>query len=63
MTELSKSAKKQLDNSYKYGSKILWDSLEEDKNKNLDDEAVAMEILYQVTHFLGNKGWPEAEMN
>ena len=59
MAELSKTDKKQLDNSYEFGSTTFWECLEESKGKNLDAEAVGMEILYQAVHFLETKGWTE----
>ncbi len=57
MAELTKTDKKQLDDSYEFGSKVIWECLEETKAKNLDSEAVGMEILYQVVQFLESKGW------
>ena len=62
MAELSRADKKQLDESYEFGSTTFWDSLEESKGKNLDPEAVGMEILYQAVHFLEVQGWTEDEI-
>ena len=62
MAELSRTEKKQLDNSYKYGSTTFWECLEGAKGKNLDAEAVGMEILYQAVHFLDIEGWTEDEI-
>ena len=62
MGELSRSDKKRLDNSYEFGSIKFWDCIEEIKNKDLDTEAVGMELLYQSVHFLVTKGWAEDEL-
>ena len=62
MAELSKTDKKQLDSSYEFGSSTFWKCLEETKSKDLDSEAVGMEIFYQVVHFLETKGWTEDEI-
>ena len=62
MAELSKADKKQQDKSYEFGSTTFWECLEESKGKNLDAEAVCMEILYQAVHFLETKGWTEDEI-
>lgn len=62
MAELTKTDKKQLDNSYEFGINTFWECLEEAKEKDLDTEAVGMEILYQVVQFLGTKGWTEDEL-
>ena len=62
MAELSKADKKQLDKSYEFGSTTFWECLEESKGKDLDAEAVGMEILYQAVHFLETKGWTEDEI-
>ena len=62
MAELSKADKKQQDKSYEFGSTTFWECLEESKGKDLDAEAVGMEILYQAVHFLETKGWTEDEI-
>ena len=62
MAELSKADKKQQDKSYEFGSTTFWECLEESKGKDLDAEAVGMEILYQTVHFLETKGWTEDEI-
>jgi len=62
MAELSKADKKRLENSYKFGSTTFWECLECTEDKNLDTEAVGMEILYQAVHFLETKGWTEDEV-
>ena len=62
MAELSKVDKKQQDKSYEFGSTTFWECLEESKGKDLDAEAVGMEILYQAVHFLETKGWTEDEI-
>ena len=62
MAELSKTDKKRLDNSYKFASTTFWECLECTEDKNLDTEAVGMEILYQAVHFLETKGWTEDEI-
>ena len=62
MAELSRTEKKQLDNSYKFGSTTFWECLEGAKGKNLDAEAIGMEILYQAVHFLDIEGWTEDEI-
>ena len=62
MAELSKKDKKQLDDSYEFGSTTFWECLEGTKDKDLDTEAVSMEILYQAVHFLDIEGWTEDEI-
>ena len=62
MTELSKTAKKQLDNSYEFGSTTFWECLEGIRGKKLDAEAVVMEIIYQAVQFIETKGWAEDEI-
>ena len=62
MAELSKKDKNKLDSSYKFGSLAFCESLEKTKGKDLDTEAVCMEILYQAVHFLETKGWTEDEI-
>ena len=62
MAELTRTDKKQLENSYAFGFKTFWECLEKSKDKNLDSEAVGMEILYQVVQFLGTRGWAEDDI-
>ena len=62
MAELTRTDKKQLENSYEFGFKTFWECLEKSKDKNLDSEAVGMEILYQAIHFLETKGWSEDDI-
>ena len=62
MAELSKIDKKRLDKSYEFGSTTFWECLEGAKGKNLDAEAIGMEILYQAVHFLDIEGWTEDEI-
>ena len=62
MAELSKVDKKRLDKSYEFGSTTFWECLEGVKGKNLDAEAVGMEILYQAVQFLETNGWTEDEI-
>ena len=62
MAELSKADKKLLENSYEFGSTTFWECLECTEHKNLDTEAVGMEMLYQAVHFLETKGWTEDEI-
>ncbi len=62
MAELSKKDKNKLDSSYEFGYSAFCECLKETKDKNLDTEAVGMEILFQAVHFLETKGWSEDEI-
>tara|TARA_B100001029_G_C15001479_1_gene418347 strand:+ start:549 stop:998 length:450 start_codon:yes stop_codon:yes gene_type:complete len=62
MAELTKTDKKQLESSYEFGYSKFWNCLEQTKDKNLDTEAVGMEMLYQAIHFLETKGWDEEDI-